>query len=130
MKKEKTKEEPSRKKSYKKVSFAVKQNAVQKIIQGHWSKRQVSLQYNISYGTLDYWCKRFTTEDQKTNYMGQNKEIRKLKDKIEALEFLKEIQQEMIIDLEDKTGNHELKKRLPEQLIKEIELRRKQRGLK
>lgn len=116
--------------SRKRHSYIIKKNAVRKILSGDWSKRQVSLRYDISYATLEYWCKQYATDDQKSHYMGQNKEIERLRERIEILEFMKDVQQDIIVDLEDLTGNREVKKGLPEHLIKEIEQKRKQRGLK
>ncbi|MEQ9008022.1 MAG: hypothetical protein RLP12_09075 [Ekhidna sp.] len=51
----------------------------------------------------------------------KNKEIKQLKDKIEELELIKDIQQDMLALLQKQTGTDELEKYLPEQLFKEIQ---------
>ena len=51
----------------------------------------------------------------------KNKEIKKLKDKIEELELIKDIQQDMLAILQEQVGADELEKHLPEQLFKQIQ---------
>ena len=53
--------------------------------------------------------------------MSKNNEIKKLKEKIEELEFVKEFQQDIIADMELITGVNLSKKSLPKTLAKEIE---------
>ncbi|MGI8635609.1 MAG: hypothetical protein ACR2KZ_09425 [Segetibacter sp.] len=53
--------------------------------------------------------------------MSKNDEIKKLKERIEELEFIKELQQDIIVDFEEITGEDLSKKYLPEALRKEIE---------
>ena len=57
--------------------------------------------------------------------MSKNDQIKKLKERIEELEFVKEFQQDVIADFENITGEHLSKKYLPEVLAKEIEKKRK-----
>ena len=52
-------------------------------------------------------------------------EIKKLKQKIEELEFIKNFQQMVIAEAEIDTGNDYAKKSLPESLAKEVELKKK-----
>jgi hypothetical protein len=59
--------------------------------------------------------------------MSKNDEIKKLKEKIEELEFQKDFQQDIIADMELITGVDMSKKSLPKTLAKEIELKKKQR---
>ena len=59
--------------------------------------------------------------------MSKNQEIKKLKDRIEELEFIKDFQQIIIADFEVSTNLDFAKKSLPEALVKEIE--RKKRDL-
>ena len=56
--------------------------------------------------------------------MSKNDEIKKLRERIEELEFVKEFQQDVIADFEHITGEHLSKKSLPEALAKEIEKKR------
>jgi D-Tyr-tRNAtyr deacylase len=57
--------------------------------------------------------------------MSKNEEIKKLKDRIEELEFIKDLQQDIIADFEKVTGEILSKKYLPETLAKEIEKKRR-----
>ena len=59
--------------------------------------------------------------------MSKNGEIKKLKEKIEELEFQKDFQQDIIADMELITGVDMSKKSLPKTLAKEIERKKKQR---
>jgi len=59
--------------------------------------------------------------------MSKNDEIKKLKEKIEELEFQKDFQQDIIADMELITGVDMSKKSLPKTLAKEIELKKKNR---
>ncbi|KGL61708.1 hypothetical protein [Polaribacter sp. Hel1_85] len=57
--------------------------------------------------------------------MSKIDEIKKLKERIEELEFVKDFQQDIIADMEIITGVDISKKSLPETLAKEIELKKK-----
>ena len=59
--------------------------------------------------------------------MSKLDEIKKLKERIEALEFMKDFQQDIIADMELITGVDMSKKLLPKTLAKEIELKKKNR---
>lgn len=59
--------------------------------------------------------------------MSKLNEIKKLKERIEALEFIKDFQQDIIADMEIITGVDLSKKSLPKTLAKEIELKKKNR---
>ena len=59
--------------------------------------------------------------------MSKNDEIKRLKEKIEELEFQKDFQQDIIADMELITGVDMSKKSLPKTLAKEIELKKKAR---
>jgi predicted HicB family RNase H-like nuclease len=65
-----------------------------------------------------------------SNYSGQktgiskDDEIRKLKEKIEDLECVKEFQQDLIIEFEKVTGEELSKKFLPDWLTNEIQRKR------
>ena len=51
--------------------------------------------------------------------------IKKLKERIEALEFIKDLQQDIIVDFEKETGEEYSKKYLPEALANEIQRKKK-----
>ena len=55
--------------------------------------------------------------------MSKNQEIKKLKDRIEDLEFIKDFQQNIIADFEVTTGADIAKKLLPDALLREVEKR-------
>ncbi len=57
--------------------------------------------------------------------MSKNDEIKKLKERIEELEFIKEFQQDMIVEFEKVTGEELSKKFLPEHLAQEIQRKKK-----
>ena len=59
--------------------------------------------------------------------MSKNEEIKKLRERIEALEFIKELQQDIIIELENWTGDEFSKKSLPESLYKEMQKKKQSR---
>jgi hypothetical protein len=64
---------------------------------------------------------------QQNTGMSKNDEIKKLKEKIEELEFVKDFQQDIIADMEIITGVDFSKMSLPKTLAKEIELKKKNR---
>ena len=59
--------------------------------------------------------------------MSKQDEIKRLKEKIEELEFVKDFQQDVIADMELITGVDMSKKSLPKTLAEEIELKKKNR---
>ena len=60
--------------------------------------------------------------EQKSKSMSKNEEIKKLRERIEALEFIKELQQDIIVELENWTGDEFSKKSLPESSYKEMQM--------
>ncbi len=57
--------------------------------------------------------------------MSKEQEIKKLKERIEELEFIKDFQQDMIVEFEKITGEELSKKFLPEHLAQEIQRKKK-----
>jgi hypothetical protein len=57
--------------------------------------------------------------------MSLKDENKKLKERIEALEFIKDLQQDIIVDFEKVTGQELSKKYLPETLANEIARKKK-----
>jgi transposase-like protein len=114
-----------RKKQYQKVSFDFKLSIIDQISNGQISVNHASNKYNISRSSIDDWIKKLSNFDNKSNTMSKNDQIKKLKERIEELEFVKDFQQDMIADFENVTGEHLSKKYLPEALAKEIEKKRK-----
>ena len=123
----KTKKEHWRKKSYQKVTLETKLLVVDQILNGQVSTNFASKKYDIPRTTITYWLRKYSTLVQQNMGMSKNDEIKKLKEKIEELEFQKDFQQDIIADMELITGVDMSKKSLPKTLAKEIELKKKQR---
>ena len=123
----KTQNEHWRKKSYQKATLETKILVVDQILNGQISNNQASKKYNIPRTTISYWLRKYSTLVQQNNGMSKNDEIKKLKEKIEELEFQKDFQQDIIADMELITGVDMSKKSLPKTLAKEIEQKKKQR---
>jgi uncharacterized protein with von Willebrand factor type A (vWA) domain len=84
-----------------------------------------SKKHNLSRSTIQYWMKKLSNYESKSKHVNQDQEIKKLKGRIEALEFIKEFQQDMIIEFEKITGEELSKKYLPEHLANEIQRKKK-----
>jgi hypothetical protein len=123
----KTQKEPWRKKCYEKVTLELKLFVVDQIQNGQISTNFASKKYDIPRTTIGYWIKKYSTLVQQNKGMSKLDEIKKLKERIEALEFIKEFQQDIIADMEIITGVDLSKKSLPKTLAKEIELKKKNR---
>jgi len=122
MKQQKT---PCRKKPYEKVTFQHKLFVIGQIQNGQISANFASKKYNVPRSTIAYWLKKYSTLQQQNTGMGKQDEIKKLKERIEELEFVKDFQQDIIADMELITGVDMSKKSLPETLAKEIELKKR-----
>ncbi len=109
-----------RKKSYQKVGFELKLFVIDQIQNGQISINFASKKYNISRSSITYWMQKYSRIDQKKKGMSKQDEIKKLKERIEELEFVKDFQQDIIADLENITGLDIAKKSLPGTLAKEI----------
>ena len=116
--------QPCRKNEYQKVSFDLKLSIIAEINNGQISANYASKKYGISRGTLAYWIKKLFNFESKSKAMSKNDELKKLRERIEELEFVKDFQQDVIADFEHITGEHLSKKYLPEALAKEIEKKR------
>ena len=116
---------PCPKKEYQKVSFELKLMIIDQIQNGQISVNYAAKSYNVSRSSIDYWLKKYSTLEQKNRGMSKQDEIKKLKDKIEELEFIKEFQRDYIANLENLSGLDLAKKHLPEALAKEIEKRKR-----
>jgi len=106
---------------YQKVTYEHKLFVIDQIKNGQISVNYASKKYDISRSSINYWIKKYATFEQNNKGMSKDKEIKKLKDKIEELEFVKEFQQDIIADMELITGVNLSKKSLPKTLAKEIE---------
>ena len=123
----KTQNEHWRKKTYQKVTLETKLFVVDQILNGQVSRNFASKKYDVPRTTISYWIRKYSTLVQQNTGMSKNDEIKKLKEKIEELEFQKDFQQDIIADMELITGVDMSKKSLPKTLAKEIEQKKKQR---
>lgn len=123
----KTQNEHWRKKSYQKVTLETKLLVVDQILNGQISTKFASKNYDVPRTTISYWLRKYSTLVQQNTGMSKNDEIKKLKERIEELEFVKDFQQDIIADMELITGVDMSKKSLPRTLAKEIELKKKNR---
>jgi transposase-like protein len=113
------------KKEYQKVSFDLKLTIIDRIQNGQISLRHASTTYQISRSSIAYWIKKLSTFAQTKKGVSKNDIIKKLKERIEELEFIKDFQQDCIVDFEKITGEELSKKYLPEALAKEIAKKKK-----
>ena len=119
------KKPPCRKKHGKEVSFDFKLSVIDEINNGLISTNYASKKYNISRSTIDYWRKKLSNYASKSKSMSKEQEIKKLKERVEELEFVKDFQQDMIVEFEKITGEELSKKFLPEHLAQEIQRKKK-----
>lgn len=117
--------QPCRKNEYQKVSFDFKLSIIDQINNGLISANFTSKKYNISRGTIAYWRQKLSTYKSHNKNMSKDDEIRRLKAKIEDLEGVKELQQDIIVEFERVTGQELSKKLLPESLAAEIAKKKK-----
>ena len=113
------------KKEYQKVSFDLKLTIIDRIQNGQISLNHACEVYQISRSSINYWMKKLSTFTQIKKGMSKNDELKKLREKIEELEFIKEFQQDMIVDFEKITGEELSKKFFPDALAKEIAKKKK-----
>ena len=116
---------PCRKRNGKEVSFDFKLSVIDEINNGLISANYASKKYNVSRSTIAYWMKKLSNYASKSKGMSKNDEIKKLKERIEELEFIKDFQQDMIVEFEKITGEELSKKYLPEHLSQDIQRKKK-----
>jgi transposase-like protein len=116
---------PCRKKNVKECSFEFKSFVIEQINNGQISLNFAAQKYNVSRSTLDYWRKKLSNYSSKNTAMSLEQEIKKLRERNEELEFIKDFQQDLIIEFEKVTGKELSKKYLPESLSDEIQRKKK-----
>ena len=117
---------PCRKKNGKQCSFEFKTFVIDQINNGQISLNFAAKKYNISRSTLDYWRRKLSNFGTKNKAMSLEQENKKLRERIEELEFVNDFQQDLIANFEIVTGEELSKKFLPEHLSIEIQ-KKKQR---
>ena len=123
----KDKNPPCRKKSYQKVGFELRLLIIDQISNGQISVNHAAKKYDVSRSSIQYWIKKYSTLEQKKLAMSKKDEIKRLKERIEELEFQKDFQQDIIADMELITGVDMAKKSLPKTLADEIEKKKQDR---
>jgi len=122
------KKDPCRKRNGREISFDFKLSVIDEINNGLISLNYASKKYNISRSTIEYWRSKLSNYTSKSKSMSKEQEIKKLKERIEELEFVKDFQQDMIVEFEKITGEELSKKFLPEHLAQEIQRKKKKRS--
>ena len=122
---EPTKKEHCPKIEYKKIGFDLKLSIIDQISNGQISLNHASKLHGISRSSITYWMKKLRSFEQNSKTMSKNDEIKKLKERIEELEFVKDFQQMIIADFEVSTNLDFAKKSLPEALLKEVGKKKK-----
>jgi transposase-like protein len=122
---ENQKNQTCRKKNGKEVSFDFKLFVIDEINNGRISLNFASKKYDISRSTIDYWLKKLSNYASKSKVMSKNDELKRLRERIEELEFVKDFQQDMIAEFEKITGEELSKKYLPESLAQEIQKKKR-----
>ena len=120
-----TKKQPCPKKEYQKIGFDLKLSIIDQITNGPISVNYAAKLHGISRSSITYWMKKLRSFEQNSKSMSKNDEIKKLKNRIEELEFVKDFQQMIIADFEVSTDLGFAKKSLPEALYKEVEKKMK-----
>lgn len=113
------------KKEYKKVSFDLKLIIIDKIQNGQISVNHAAEVYEISRSSINYWMQKLSTFAQIKKGMSKNDELKKLRERNQELEFINDLQKDIIVDFEKITGEELSKKYLPEALAAEIAKRKK-----
>ena len=122
---ESTKKEHCPKIEYKKIGFDLKLSIIDQISNGQISLNHASRLHGISRSSITYWMKKLRSFEQNSKTMSKNQGRKKLKERIEELEFVKDFQQMIIADFESSTKLGYAKKSLPEALYKEVEKKMK-----
>jgi transposase-like protein len=116
---------PCRKRNGKQVSFEFKIFVIEQINNGQISLNYASKKYDISRSTIDYWRKKLSNLTSKNNAMSKDQELKKLKERNEELELIKDFQQDLIANFEKVTGKELSKEWLPKHLASEIQRKKK-----
>ena len=119
------KSQPCRKKNGKECSFEFKVFVIDQINNGQISLNFASKKYKVSRSTLEYWRKKLSNYTSKNKSMSLEQENKELRERVEELEFVKDFQQDLIVEFEKVTGRALSKKFLPEHLSIEIEKKKR-----
>ena len=107
------------------MSFDFKLSVIDKINNGQISVNHAAQVYNMSRSSINYWMQKLSTFAQTKRGMSKDAELKRLRERNEELEFINDLQKDIIVDFERITGEELSKKWLPEALAKEIAKRKK-----
>ena len=116
------------KKQYQKLTLELKLFIIDQIHNGRISVNHAANKYNVSRSSITYWINKYSTMDQKNKTKSKNQQIKKLLERIEELELLTDLQQDLILEFEDETGLDIAKKSLPDSLNKKLNIKRQNRS--
>jgi transposase-like protein len=120
-----TQNSPCPKKEYQKIGFDLKLSIIDQILNGQISLNHAAKVHGISRSSISYWIKKLRSFEQNSKTMSKNQELKKLKERILELEFIKDFQQDIIAEFEVSTNLDFAKKSLPEALLKEVEKKKR-----
>ena|SRR5690606_41202871 len=109
----------------KSIGFDLKLKIIEEVSNGQISVNYASKKYDVGRNAIYYWLKKYSTLEQTNRNVAKKDEIKKLKDEIERLQFIKDFQQEFIAELSIEAGKDIEKKFLPDSLFKEIEQKKR-----
>jgi transposase-like protein len=105
---------------FKEFSHAFKLKVVQEVENGLISKNFAAKKYLATRSTIEYWCKKLGRDMNEKNNHSTQKEIKKLKAKIEELQLITDIRQDIIDEFIKLVGEDAAKNLYPKQLIEEV----------
>ncbi len=108
---------PTERIPFREYSHAFKLKVVQEIENGLISRNFAAKKYLASRSTIEYWCKKLGTDMTENNNRSTQKQLKKLKEKVEELELINRIKQEVIDECFKRMGKDEAKKSYPKQLL-------------
>ncbi len=111
---------PAERISFRESSHSFKIKVVREIENGLISRNYAAKKYLATRSTIDYWCKKLGTDMNQKNNHSTKKEIKKLKEKIDELQLITDIRQDIIDEFIKLVGEEEAKKLYPKQLIDEV----------
>jgi transposase len=115
------------KKNLKKIALELTLFVADQITNGQISTNFAAKKYDVPRTTISYWIKKHSTLVQQNTGMSKLNEIKKLKERIAELAFVKNFQQDTIGGIKLIIGVDLSKKSLLKIVAKEIALKKKNR---
>jgi transposase-like protein len=110
-------------------AYSFKIKLVEEIENGYLSLRYASMKYHVSRTTLDKWRERYGKHHRrmKDKNLSPEKKLKQQQQRIDDLEFMLDLQREIIADFELLTGKELAKKSLPKPLADAVEKIKRER---